>query len=106
LQKFDFWSWVGYSVASALMWLLFLSVGAFSPASPESSRYESIGEMMLAYCFLQFGLYLYLLLTSIAIRRQRQNRMAIFALDFLLGWTLVGWAVALSWALTSRDGSG
>jgi Superinfection immunity protein len=107
LQKFDFWSWIGYSVFSALMWLLFLAVGVFAPEplSTGSSRYENIGELMFAYCLFQLGLYLYLLPTSIAIRRQRPNRMAIFALDFLLGWTLVGWAVALSWALTSKDGS-
>ena len=106
LQKFDFWSCIGYSTVSALMWLLFFAAGAFSTVSPESNRFESIGQSMFAYVFLQLGLYLYLLPTVISVRRQRPNRMAIFALDFLLGWTLVGWAVALSWALASSEPTG
>jgi hypothetical protein len=31
----------------------------------------------------------------------KRNAGAIFVLNLLLGWTLVGWAVALVWALTS-----
>jgi hypothetical protein len=33
---------------------------------------------------------------------KKQNRSAIFALNFFLGWTLVGWVVALVWALTTE----
>jgi hypothetical protein len=32
--------------------------------------------------------------------RYKKNRAAIFWLNFLLGWTMVGWIVALVWALT------
>jgi hypothetical protein len=32
--------------------------------------------------------------------RNKKNRAAIFWLNFLLGWTMVGWIVALVWALT------
>jgi hypothetical protein len=31
----------------------------------------------------------------------KRNAGAIFVLNLLLGWTLVGWVVALVWALTS-----
>ena len=34
--------------------------------------------------------------------RNKANRGAIFALNLLLGWTFVGWVVALVWAV-SRD---
>ncbi|HZP31893.1 MAG TPA: superinfection immunity protein [Candidatus Acidoferrales bacterium] len=34
------------------------------------------------------------------VGRHKQNLRAIFALNLLLGWTLVGWVVALVWALT------
>lgn len=34
--------------------------------------------------------------------RNKANRTAIFALNFFLGWTFVGWVVALVWAV-SRD---
>jgi hypothetical protein len=39
-------------------------------------------------------------LPSIAGWRKR-NAVAIVALNLLLGWTLVGWVVALVWALTT-----
>ena len=32
--------------------------------------------------------------------RSKRNAGAIFALNLLLGWTLVGWVVALVWAMT------
>jgi hypothetical protein len=31
---------------------------------------------------------------------KKRNAGAIFALNLLLGWTLVGWVVSLVWALT------
>jgi Superinfection immunity protein len=51
-------------------------------------------------------LLLVLLLASflpsiIAFVRRHHNRYAILALNVLLGWTLVGWAVALVWSLTA-----
>jgi hypothetical protein len=38
-------------------------------------------------------------LPTIAARR-KANFGAIFALNLLLGWTLIGWVVALVWAMT------
>jgi hypothetical protein len=37
------------------------------------------------------------------IGHKKVNRGAIFALNFFLGWTLVGWVVALVWALTVEE---
>src|ERR1035438_10013211 len=34
------------------------------------------------------------------IGKNKRNSGAIFALNFLLGWTLIGWIVSLVWALT------
>lgn len=36
----------------------------------------------------------------IARFRHRPNGGAIFAFNLLLGWTVIGWVVALVWALT------
>ena len=47
-------------------------------------------------------MFLYLVPTLIAAARHTQNRIAIFNLNLLLGWTLIGWVVALFWSL-SRD---
>ncbi len=35
----------------------------------------------------------------------RRHHSAIFATNLLLGWTLIGWAAALIWALAERDTS-
>ena len=35
----------------------------------------------------------------VAFRNGKRDRQAILALDLLLGWTLLGWVVALVWAL-------
>ncbi len=43
----------------------------------------------------------YFLPTVIAACRGHHNAPAIFALNLLLGWTLLGWVVAAVWALTA-----
>jgi hypothetical protein len=48
-------------------------------------------------CFLGFALYL---LPSI-IGRNKRNSGALIALNILLGWTFIGWVVALVWSLTA-----
>jgi hypothetical protein len=49
-----------------------------------------------------FSLTLYFLPTIIAIARKQPNALAIFLLNFFLGWTFVGWVVALVWSVTRR----
>jgi hypothetical protein len=46
------------------------------------------------------GLAFYFLPTIIAGSRHKSNFAAIFALNLLLGWSLIGWVVSLVWALT------
>lgn len=41
----------------------------------------------------------YLLPTIIAAKSRKRNAWAIFALNLLLGWSVLGWIVALVWAL-------
>jgi len=54
--------------------------------------------------FLVAGL-LYLLPTFIAAVRRHRNSYAIFGVNLLLGWTAVGWLVALVWSFVgaARD---
>lgn len=42
----------------------------------------------------------YFLPTIIALLRQQPNSLAIFLLNFFLGWTFFGWVVALVWSVT------
>jgi hypothetical protein len=48
-----------------------------------------------------FLLLTYFLPTIVAINRHHRNRMAIVMLNFLLGWTLIGWVAAMVWACTA-----
>lgn len=41
----------------------------------------------------------YFIPTIIAYSRRKANRAAVFALNFFLGWTFLGWVVSLVWAL-------
>ena len=42
---------------------------------------------------------IYFLPTLIAFLRQHKNRLAIFLLNLLLGWTVLGWVVSLVWSV-------
>jgi len=49
--------------------------------------------------FLGFGFVMYFLPSLIALGRSKRDLMAIFLLNFFLGWTMIGWVVALVWAV-------
>jgi hypothetical protein len=51
---------------------------------------------------LVVGLALYFLPTVIGASRKVVNIGSVFAVNLLLGWTLVGWAVALAMALRTN----
>lgn len=44
----------------------------------------------------------YFLPTAVALSRNHKNKAAIFLLDLLLGWTFIGWALALVWSFTNE----
>lgn len=45
----------------------------------------------------------YLLPVIVSYRRGHRNWQAILVLNLLLGWTFIGWAVAMVWAATSSQ---
>ncbi len=45
---------------------------------------------------------LYFIPTIIAFNRRKGNRNAILVLNIFLGWTFIGWIVALVWALSNE----
>lgn len=46
---------------------------------------------------------LYLLPTIVALGGKKGNTLAIFILNFFLGWSLIGWVIALVWACTKES---
>lgn len=50
------------------------------------------------------GAGLYFLPTVVAVGRRHRNWGALFMLNLLAGWTIVGWVICLVWAVV-RDPS-
>ena len=49
--------------------------------------------------FFGIGLVMYFLPTIMALVRSKRDTAAIFVLNFFLGWSVIGWVIALVWAL-------
>jgi hypothetical protein len=49
-----------------------------------------------------FGLAVYLLPTIVAALRHAKSMVGIVLLNVLLGWTFIGWIIALIWSLTGK----
>ena len=52
-------------------------------------------ELLLMLPVMLVGLAVYFLPTILAVARHHPNTLLIFLIDFLLGWTVVGWVIAL-----------
>jgi len=48
--------------------------------------------------FFGFGFIFYFLPSIVAFARSKPALLSIFLLNVFLGWTLIGWVVALIWA--------
>lgn len=48
----------------------------------------------------------YLFPTLVALGRKKKNSAAIGVLNLFLGWTFLGWVVALVWAFTHETQAG
>ncbi len=52
---------------------------------------------MAAIIFIILGLNIYFLPSIFAASKRHRNGAAIFVLNLLLGWTFIGWAIAMVW---------
>ena len=53
------------------------------------------------FIFALFTLF-YFVPTIVAVCSNHNSLGAVFVLNFFLGWSLVGWVIALCWAVTNR----
>ena len=60
--------------------------------------------MLAAYLlfpgFFVIGIVIGFLPTIIAASRHHHNVLGVFLVNFFLGWTVIGWVVALVWSLS------
>jgi hypothetical protein len=57
---------------------------------------------MFHFHFFFVGVALYFLPTIIAVARRKTNLAGILLVNFFLGWSVIGWIVALVWALSTE----
>lgn len=62
-----------------------------------------VGLFLYVGILLTVSIVFYIIPTIIAAVRGHHNVGAIAALNFLLGWTFLGWVVALVWSLTAVE---
>ena len=63
--------------------------------------FDSQDELIWALVFLVFLLGLYFIPTAVAFSRDARSRWFVAVINTFLGWTLVGWVVALAVAVRS-----
>jgi hypothetical protein len=67
-----------------------------------SSVLSSIGQNLGTSLFVLFAAVFYFMPAFIAAGRYHRNRNAIAIMNLLLGWTGLGWVMALIWAFTAN----
>jgi hypothetical protein len=60
------------------------------------------GQALFGWAIILMGICLYFLPATTAVNRRNPNALAIFVMNLLLGWTLIGWVMALVWAYTGK----
>ena len=69
--------------------------------SHHASQYDVGTTIVLGLIGLVAAALIYFLPGIIALQRHHHNAVAILVFDLLLGWTFLGWVLALVWALTA-----
>jgi hypothetical protein len=87
----------GLAIAASV---IFLPVIVMHLAENGSGATKGISSLIMLCLFSLVGLLLYFLPTLIAWKTPRVA--AIIALNFLLGWTVIGWIACLIWALAEQ----
>ncbi|MDA8263072.1 MAG: superinfection immunity protein [Actinomycetota bacterium] len=63
------------------------------------------GASFLLSGFGLIGLVLYFVPTVVAFVRKVPNSMSVFVVNLFLGWSLIGWVVALALAVRTKPSS-
>jgi hypothetical protein len=99
-----FWDMTFSGMKPAVLWILvalliFVFAGCLTKGMSFGDSLLMLLPVAVGVAFTFFGVALYFLPFIIAFRRRRKNLNAIFMLNLLLGWTILGWVVAMVWAM-------
>lgn len=62
---------------------------------------ESVVDFIL--CWIGLGVIFFLYFIPAIVAWDKKNRDSILVLNLFLGWTFVGWVIALVWACKKED---
>ena len=65
----------------------------------------AIVAILVGVLLIVAGIVLYFLPSIIAYKKGHANKGIILLINFLLGWTFLGWAGTLVWAFIDTDGT-
>ena len=65
----------------------------------------TIVAILVGVLLIVAGIVLYFLPSIIAYKKGHANKGIILLINFLLGWTFLGWAGTLVWAFIDTDGT-
>ena len=103
------WRWCMRHKIWASVILFWLFVSAVGATIEDSTQFSLIGltwrfaGIFLVAIFWVFIAIIYFAPYFIAKDRNKSNAIAILVLNIFLGWTLIGWVVALVWAHMKDD---
>lgn len=88
-----------------VFWLVAVPVGiiAFFALFLKSDLFSGLIATVPGLCLLVLLVGIYFFPAVKAYQDKKTNRQAILVLDIFLGWTVIGWVVALVWACTKND---
>ena len=64
-----------------------------------SGELIGVTGLLIGFALIVFAIYSYFFPVMIA----KKHKLPIFILCLFFGWSLVGWVMALIWALTTRE---
>jgi hypothetical protein len=91
---------------SALRDAVSIGMGAAFASSSAGSTAAGGGAALLVIFVVLLCIAIYLTPTWIAMYRKVVNVGSVFVINLLLGWTLIGWAIALAMAARTNPPSG
>lgn len=82
--------------------VLIAFMAAYSWSMGQQGPLNTFGKL-ISLTFFFFGPALYLLPSYEAWKRKHSNRTAIALLNVFLGWSVIGWVVAVVWAYKKSE---
>lgn len=58
-------------------------------------------DVIILVVVIALSILLYFLPSIVAAKRNHKNMIPVFLLNIFLGWTFLGWVVALVWSFAS-----